>query len=78
MSRMADFGNDLYTGRRSIDFVGKRRTWYAISLVALLIALAGRLVGSGDDDAVERVTAAEPASTDVSQLLRLALRELGR
>lgn len=30
------------------------------------------------DDAVERVTAAEPASTDVSQLLRLALRELGR
>lgn len=41
MSKFSDFGNDLYTGKRSIDFVGKRRTWYAISLVALLIALAG-------------------------------------
>ena len=41
MSRMADFGNDLYTGRRSIDFVGKAKTWYAVSAVIMLIALAG-------------------------------------
>lgn len=41
MSRMADFGNDLYTGKRSIDFVGKAKTWYAISAVIMLIALAG-------------------------------------
>ncbi|QFQ31686.2 protein translocase subunit SecF [Janibacter melonis] len=38
---MADFGNDLYTGKRSIDFVGKAKTWYAISAVIMLIALAG-------------------------------------
>lgn len=41
MSRMADFGNDLYTGRRSIDFVGKAKTWYAITAVIMLVALAG-------------------------------------
>ena len=31
MSRFAAFGNDLYTGKRSIDFVGRQRLWYAIS-----------------------------------------------
>ena len=24
-------GNDLYTGKRSIDFIGRQKTWYAIS-----------------------------------------------
>ena len=31
MSRFAAFGNDLYSGKRSIDFVGRQRLWYAIS-----------------------------------------------
>ena len=44
MSRFSDFGNDLYTGKRSIDFVGRRRTWYVISAIALLIALSGLVV----------------------------------
>ncbi len=41
MSRFSDLGNDLYTGKRSIDFVGKRRLWFAISAVLIIIALAG-------------------------------------
>jgi preprotein translocase subunit SecF len=40
MPSFAAFGNDLYTGRRSIDFVGRRRTWYAIAAVAVLLSLA--------------------------------------
>ncbi len=44
MSRMADWGNDLYTGRRSFDFVGKSMTWYKISAVLLLIAALGFFV----------------------------------
>lgn len=44
MSRMAELGNDLYTGRRSIDFVGRAKTWYAISAVIMLVALGGFLV----------------------------------
>ena len=41
MPSFAEFGNDLYTGRRSIDFVGRRRTWYLIAAVAILISFAG-------------------------------------
>ena len=38
---IAQFGNDLYTGRRSIDFVGRQKTWYAISAVLLALAILG-------------------------------------
>ncbi|MBK6955059.1 MAG: protein translocase subunit SecF [Actinomycetales bacterium] len=37
----SQIGNDLYTGRRSIDFVGRQRTWYAFSAVLILLALIG-------------------------------------
>ncbi len=38
MSRFTDFGNSLYTGEQSFNFVGRRWTWYAVS--AALIAAA--------------------------------------
>ncbi|MFN8083051.1 MAG: protein translocase subunit SecF [Dermatophilaceae bacterium] len=38
---IAQFGNDLYTGKRSIDFVGRQKTWYAISAVLLALAVLG-------------------------------------
>jgi preprotein translocase subunit SecF len=36
----AEFGNDLYTGRRSFDFVGHRFRWYAIAGVLVLLCAA--------------------------------------
>jgi preprotein translocase subunit SecF len=33
------FGNDLYTGARSIDFIKRRRLWYLVSTLAVLISL---------------------------------------
>ena len=39
MSRFTQFGNDLYTGQRSFDFVGKRRIWYAIAAVFVILAI---------------------------------------
>jgi preprotein translocase subunit SecF len=39
MPSFAKFGNDLYSGRRSIDFVGRRRIWYAIAVTAVLLSL---------------------------------------
>jgi len=39
MPSFAAFGNDLYTGRRSIDFVGRRRIWYVIAVVLVLASL---------------------------------------
>lgn len=44
MSRFAQFGNDLYTGKRSIDFVGRTKLWYTISAVAVALAVAGLLL----------------------------------
>jgi preprotein translocase subunit SecF len=40
---MAQIGNDLYTGKRSIDFVGRQRTWYLISAVLIVLAALGLL-----------------------------------
>lgn len=41
MFSLARFGNELYTGERSIDFVGRRRTWYLVSGVFLALAAIG-------------------------------------
>lgn len=41
MPSFARFGNDLYAGRRSIDFVGRRKLWYAIAAAVMLVSLLG-------------------------------------
>ena len=41
MINFSRFGNDLYTGRRSIPFIERRRRWYAISAVLVVVALLG-------------------------------------
>ncbi len=43
MASFAKFGNDLYSGRRSYDIVGKRRVWFTIGVV--VIVLSGLLLG---------------------------------
>jgi preprotein translocase subunit SecF len=43
MGKVSRLGNSLYTGERSIDFVGRKWLWYAIS--GLIIALA--VIGLG-------------------------------
>ncbi len=46
MASFAKFGNDLYTGRRQYDFVGRRRLWYIVSAVLIAVAALG-LFGRG-------------------------------
>jgi preprotein translocase subunit SecF len=41
MANFSQFGNDLYTGRRSIDFIGRQRRWYAFSGILIVLALVG-------------------------------------
>ncbi len=41
MGRYSRLGNDLYSGRRSIDFVGRRWLWYLSSGVIVIIAVLG-------------------------------------
>jgi preprotein translocase subunit SecF len=39
MFSFAQFGNDLYTGRRAYDIVGRRRTWYAIAAAVIVLSV---------------------------------------
>jgi preprotein translocase subunit SecF len=41
MSRFTRLGNDLYDGRVSIDFIGKRWLWYSGSALIVLVAVLG-------------------------------------
>ena len=46
MGRFAELGHDLYEGKVSYDFVGRRRLWYTISVLIVVVAVGG-LVGRG-------------------------------
>ena len=39
MASFSKFGNDLYTGARSINFVGRRKIWYVIAAVMILLSI---------------------------------------
>ena len=43
MSRFSNIGHRLYSGEVSYDFIGRRRRWYAISAIILLVAIGGML-----------------------------------
>ena len=44
MSSKLSLGARLYTGQTSIDFVGRRRTWYILSAVIVLLAIGAVLL----------------------------------
>ena len=39
MANLTQFGNDLYTGKRSYNFVGKYRLWYTIAIIAMAASI---------------------------------------
>ncbi|WP_310963256.1 protein translocase subunit SecF [Nocardioides terrisoli] len=41
MGKFSRLGNDLYNGHKSIDFVGRRWLWYALSGVIIIAAIVG-------------------------------------
>ena len=41
MISFSQFGNDLYSGKRSINFVGRQKLWYAVSALMLVLAAIG-------------------------------------
>jgi preprotein translocase subunit SecF len=44
MSKLGDIGARLYRGDVSIDFVGRAKTWYLVSLAIVVVALSGLLL----------------------------------
>ena len=41
MGKFSRLGNDLYTGKKSVDFVGRKWLWYSISAVIVLMCVLG-------------------------------------
>src|SRR3954453_17145567 len=41
MGKFSRLGNNLYTGKKSIDFVGRKYVWYAVSGLIVLLAVLG-------------------------------------
>jgi preprotein translocase subunit SecF len=77
MSRFGRIGNRLYTGDVSIDFVGRRRTWYAISAAIVIVAvlalgLRGLNMGIEFKGGVEYAVQIAPTQSNV-QALRSAV-----
>lgn len=68
MRSMTELGNDLYTGRTSFPFVGRRNTWFIVAVVlAALSALAPFLRGvefSVEFTGGSQFLVSAPASTD--------------
>ncbi|TQL47950.1 protein translocase subunit secF [Homoserinimonas aerilata] len=53
MASFSQFGNDLYTGKRSYDIVGKRRVWYIVAAIMILISVAGPFLRGGFQFGIE-------------------------
>ncbi|QEE61293.1 protein translocase subunit SecF [Salinibacterium sp. dk2585] len=53
MASFSTFGNDLYTGRRSINFVGRRRLWYIIAAVLIVASVVGPFIRGGFEFGIE-------------------------
>jgi preprotein translocase subunit SecF len=83
MSKFTRLGNSLYTGEKSIDFVGRKWTWYAISGVIVVIAILGLSV-KGLNMGLEftggtqyTVTVTGTASQQVADTVRTAVGDAG-
>jgi preprotein translocase subunit SecF len=47
MASFSQLGNDLYTGKRSVDFIGRRAIWFSIAILLVVAALAVPLIKGG-------------------------------
>ena len=71
MASFSNFGNDLYTGKRSFDFVGRRRIWFIIAIVGVLLSILVPILRGGFQFGIEfrggsEFTVSNPSTTDQS------------
>ena len=53
MSSFAKFGNELYTGKRSYDFVGAKKIWFIVAAVAVALSILIPVVKGGFNLGIE-------------------------
>ena len=66
MASFAQFGNDLHTGKRSYNIVGRRKLWYTIAAVMMLVALVGPFLRGGFVFGIEFTGGSEFIVSDVA------------
>ncbi len=76
MASFATFGNELYSGKRSFDIVGRRKVWYAVSAGLILLSLVG-LFGRGLNFGIEFRGGTELRVGSVTQLEDYENRAVG-
>lgn len=53
MSRIKDLGNDLYSGKVSFDFIGRRKLWYTIAVIAVALSILAPILRGGFNFGIE-------------------------
>jgi len=53
MSKMRQLGNQLYSGEKSFNFVGKRKIWYAIAAVVVILSITFPVLRGGFNFGIE-------------------------
>lgn len=69
MASFQQFGNDLYTGKRSFDFVGRRAIWFSVAIVMIIVSIVGPMLRGGFVFGIEftggsEFTVSQPDSLD--------------
>jgi len=67
MSKFSELGNDLYTGKRSFDFIGKRKVFYVIAIAMIALAVILPIARGGFNFGIEFRGGSEFRVTGVSQ-----------
>ncbi len=82
MSAITQFGNRLYTGETSVNFIGRRVVWYLMSAALIVIAVAITTLRGGFAFGIEFRGGSEfqisnPASTDTAIAQQTITSEVG-
>ena len=75
MSKFRTLGNQLYSGEKSFDFVGRRKLWYAIAAVAVIFAIALPILRGGFNFGIEFRGGSEFRLTNSQELPQVLAEE---
>lgn len=75
MSKLKDLGNDLYSGKVSFDFVGRRKLWYLIAIVVVLLSILAPVLKGGFNFGIEFRGGSEFRIDGVSNLSQQLARD---
>ena len=75
MSKLKDLGNDLYSGKVSFDFVGRRKLWYLIAVIVVLFSILAPVLKGGFNFGIEFRGGSEFRIDGVSNLSQQLARD---